>query len=148
MTPIPQNDSTSLGDVDRGRSLKLMTIRSEGQFNTVVYEEEDIYRHQERRDVILMNSDDIDRMGLKVDQPVTVRSVTGELNHILVRAFDIRAGNAAMYYPEANVLVSTDTDPETRTPAYKAIAITLHTESIHKNDLTSGVGVIMEPYAR
>src|SRR5581483_1133298 len=35
--------------------LRLMTIRSEGQFNTVVYEEEDIYRGQERRDVILMN---------------------------------------------------------------------------------------------
>ncbi len=32
-----------------------MTVRSEGQFNTVVYEEEDIYRGQDRRDVILMN---------------------------------------------------------------------------------------------
>src|SRR5262249_41215865 len=32
--------------------LRLMTVRSEGQFNTVVYEEEDIYRGQERRDVI------------------------------------------------------------------------------------------------
>ena len=27
-----------------------MTLRSEGQFNTVVYEEEDRYRGQERRD--------------------------------------------------------------------------------------------------
>ena len=32
-----------------------MTVRSEGQFNTVVYEEEDLYRGQDRRDVILMN---------------------------------------------------------------------------------------------
>jgi hypothetical protein len=31
--------------------LRLMTIRSEGQFNTVVYEDEDLYRGQERRDV-------------------------------------------------------------------------------------------------
>ena len=44
--------------------LRLMTVRSEGQFNTVVYEEEDIYRGQERRDVILMNRADIDRLGL------------------------------------------------------------------------------------
>ena len=29
--------------------LRMMTCRSEGQFNTVVYEEEDIYRGQERR---------------------------------------------------------------------------------------------------
>ena len=41
------------------RELRLMTVRSEGQFNTVVYEEEDIYRGQERRDVILMNPADI-----------------------------------------------------------------------------------------
>ena len=45
-----------------------MTVRSEGQFNTVVYEEEDIYRGQDRRDVILMNRADIDRLGLRVDQ--------------------------------------------------------------------------------
>ncbi len=32
-----------------------MTVRSEGQFNTVVYEDEDIYRGQDRRDVILLN---------------------------------------------------------------------------------------------
>ena len=41
-----------------------MTVRSEGQFNTVVYEDEDIYRGQERRDVILMNERDIARLGL------------------------------------------------------------------------------------
>ena len=36
-----------------------MTVRSEGQFNTVVYEEEDIYRAQERRDVILMKIEQV-----------------------------------------------------------------------------------------
>ena len=41
-----------------------MTVRSEGQFNTVVYEEEDIYRGQERRDVIMMAAADTDRLGL------------------------------------------------------------------------------------
>ena len=34
--------------------LRLMTLRSEGQFNTVVYEEEDLYRGNERRDVVMM----------------------------------------------------------------------------------------------
>ncbi|MCA9111791.1 MAG: FdhF/YdeP family oxidoreductase, partial [Planctomycetaceae bacterium] len=34
---------------------RLMTIRSEGQFNTVVYEEVDLYRNVDRRDVILLN---------------------------------------------------------------------------------------------
>jgi len=107
-------------------TLRLMTLRSEGQFNTVVYEEEDIYRHQERRDVILMNADDMTAMGLIADQPVTVRSSAGEMKGILVRPFDIRAGNAAMYYPEANVLVPRDADPESRTPAFKHVEIGIH----------------------
>jgi anaerobic selenocysteine-containing dehydrogenase len=35
-------------------TFRLMTIRSEGQFNTVVYEEEDLYRGNTRRDVVMM----------------------------------------------------------------------------------------------
>ncbi|HEX5940390.1 MAG TPA: molybdopterin dinucleotide binding domain-containing protein, partial [Dehalococcoidia bacterium] len=105
--------------------LRLMTVRSEGQFNTVVYEEEDPYRGQERRDVILMNSDDIARLGLAVNQAVVVRSKTGELGPVLVRPFDIRPGNAAMYYPEANVLVSNAVDSQSGTPAFKSTLVTV-----------------------
>ena len=103
--------------------LRLMTVRSEGQFNTVVYEEEDIYRGQDRRDVILLNRKDIDRLGLEIDEMVEVRSRAGTLRGILVRAFDIREGNALMYYPEANVLVPRDLDPSSKTPAFKCIPI-------------------------
>lgn len=103
--------------------LRLMTVRSEGQFNTVVYEDEDVYRHQERRDVILMNEADIRAFGLQIDQPVTVRSDTGVMANILVRAFDIRSGNAMMYYPEANVLIPKSADPSSGTPAFKSVAI-------------------------
>ena len=47
------------------QGLQLMTIRSEGQFNTVVYEEEDLYRNQTRRDIVLMHPDDIRKLGLE-----------------------------------------------------------------------------------
>ena len=106
-------------------SLRLMTVRSEGQFNTVVYEEEDVYRGQERRDVILLHAADIARLGLHVDQRVTVRSEVGALHGILVRAIDVRPGNAVMYFPEANVLVPTRSDPRARTPAFKNVPVTL-----------------------
>jgi molybdopterin-dependent oxidoreductase alpha subunit len=105
--------------------LRLMTVRSEGQFNTVVYEDEDIYRGQERRDVILLNRQDIARLGLRQNQRVTIRSAAGLMRNILVRAFDIRARNALMYYPEANVLVPTTTDPASKTPAFKSVLITI-----------------------
>lgn len=106
--------------------LRLMTVRSEGQFNTVVYEEEDIYRGQDRRDVILLHPDDIASLHLEEDQRVTVRSTTGAMEGIVVRPFEkIRAGNALMYYPEANVLVSRYIDPQSRTPAFKGTLVTI-----------------------
>ncbi|MGI8906653.1 MAG: FdhF/YdeP family oxidoreductase [Candidatus Sumerlaeaceae bacterium] len=112
---------------DGDRTLRLMTIRSEGQFNTVVYEEEDLYRGQERRDVIMLASADRERLGLHVNQRVTVRSASGSLHNVLVRELNVRPGNAVMYYPEANVLVSRNVDPASRTPAFKNTSVTIET---------------------
>ena len=108
--------------------LRLMTVRSEGQFNTVVYEQEDIYRGQRQRDVILLHPADLARLGLHHDQRVTVRSVAGSMPNIQLRSFpEIRPGNALMYYPEANVLVPRHSDPQSRTPAFKCVLVTLET---------------------
>jgi anaerobic selenocysteine-containing dehydrogenase len=108
----------------------MMTVRSEGQFNTVVYEDYDLYRHQDRRDVILLNPVDMERFDLDEDQLVTVRSATGELKDILARSFrEIRAGNAMMYYPESNVLVSRLVDPQSKTPAFKCTLVTLEKQA-------------------
>ena len=106
------------------QELRLMTVRSEGQFNTVVYEEEDLYRNQDRRDVILMHPDDLIRLGLKHDDRVQIISDTGSLRNILARGYDsIRPGNALMYFPEANVLVSRHADPASKTPAFKGVVV-------------------------
>ncbi|HTU91184.1 MAG TPA: FdhF/YdeP family oxidoreductase [Gemmataceae bacterium] len=115
------------------QQLRLMTVRSEGQFNTVVYEEEDIYRGQVQRNVILMNRIDIQRLGLQIDQRVKVSSSAGSLSHILVRDYDIRAGNVLMYYPEANVLVPATTDPDSKTPAFKCVLVTVEPDRFTAN---------------
>lgn len=109
--------------------LRLMTIRSEGQFNTVVYEDYDLYRGIDARNVILLNPADLASLQLKPQQFVTVRSSTGMMQHVVATPFEkIRAGNAAMYYPECNVLVPRSSDPRSRTPAFKSIPITIQTE--------------------
>jgi molybdopterin-dependent oxidoreductase alpha subunit len=112
-----------------GRTVRLMTVRSEGQFNTVVYEEEDLYRGQERRDVILLNLEDMQRLGVTENQRVTVRSEIGELRGQLVRPYDIRSGNALMYYPEANAIVPRQVDPQSKTPAFKSVTVEVIAES-------------------
>jgi anaerobic selenocysteine-containing dehydrogenase len=95
-----------------------------------VYEDEDLYRGQDRRDVILMHPSDIEQLGLKADQPARVRSATGEMRYQRVRPFDVRPGNALMYCPEANVLVSRDVDPESKTPAFKSVLVSVEAEEL------------------
>ncbi|MBA3483246.1 MAG: FdhF/YdeP family oxidoreductase, partial [Pirellulales bacterium] len=113
------------------RELRLMTIRSEGQFNTVVYEDYDLYRGVERRDVILIHPDDIQRLGLDPSMTITVRGPAGSLRGVRLHPFtEIRPGNAAMYYPEANVLVSRQLDPSSKTPAFKCVIVRLEVEGL------------------
>jgi molybdopterin-dependent oxidoreductase alpha subunit len=98
---------------------RLMTLRSEGQFNTVVYEDEDIYRGNERRDVVMMNEDDARRLGLARDARVRVENAVGAVD-ALVRLAPLPPGNLAMYYPEANVLIPREIDVRSGTPAFKS----------------------------
>ena len=103
----------------------LLSVRSEGQFNTVVYEEEDLYRGQERRDVVMMNKEDMMHMGLIKDDLVAVKSETGQIDNILARPFDIKRGTVLMYYPEANALISQKVDPMSRTPGFKSAIVSV-----------------------
>ena len=98
---------------------RMMTVRSEGQFNTIIYEEEDLYREQTSRWIVLMNKDDIRNNGLQENDLITLESSVGKMENIVVREFDIPHGNIMTYFPESNILVPTITDPRSQTPGYK-----------------------------
>src|SRR5437867_420625 len=100
---------------------RLMTLRSEGQFNTVVYEEEDLYRGNRRRDVVMMAAEDAARLGVAEGERVLVETEAGRLA-AAVAVVDIRPGSLAMYYPEANALVPRRLDGRSKTPAFKSVA--------------------------
>ena len=100
----------------------LMTVRSEGQFNSVVYDEEDLYRGNTRRDVVMISAGDAASLGLSEGDPVTVRSDIGAMP-VRTAIVDIADGSAAMYYPEANAIVPRRIDPKSLTPAFKSVAV-------------------------
>jgi len=106
------------------RQVRVVTIRSEGQFNTVVYEEEDVYRGTDRRDVVLLNGDDLTSWGIRDGDRVTVTTETGALQ-VRAAAYDMSRGSAAMYFPECNVLVPRTLDPSSRTPGFKGFTATI-----------------------
>ena len=114
---------TPLSDFAPGPGeLRLATVRSEGQFNSVVYDEEDLYRGNRRRDVVMMAAADAARLGVDEGSRVEVSTSTGALA-VTVAIADLPPGNLAMYYPEANALVPRRLDPRSKTPAFKSVAV-------------------------
>ncbi len=110
----------------RQNEISLMTIRSEGQFNTVVYEDYDPYRGVEGRDVILLHPDDLLRLGLLDGDRVIVQGPGGMMPDIRATAFDrIKPSNGAMYFPEANRLLGRAVDRQARTPAFKNTRVSI-----------------------
>jgi molybdopterin-dependent oxidoreductase alpha subunit len=104
-------------------SFTLMTVRSEGQFNTVVYEPDDRYRGVTCRNVVLLNEEDIKRIGLNEGDLVTIKNPTGVMTGQKLQAYPIKPGNVMMYYPESNVLVPRQIDPQSKTPSFKSIEV-------------------------
>ncbi|WP_235295954.1 FdhF/YdeP family oxidoreductase [Portibacter marinus] len=107
----------------------MMTIRSHDQFNTTIYGEDDRYRGiKGMRRIIMMNPEDIKRMGLRQMDRVDLFSYfNGEervAKSFKVVGFDLPMGNVATYFPEANSLVHIDAhDKVSETPASKFIRV-------------------------
>jgi molybdopterin-dependent oxidoreductase alpha subunit len=128
-TPLPQlslpgpDHFGGLVPGERGLVLSLITARSYGQHNTVVYKPGDSYRGMPHRHTILMNPEDLVASGLAAHQRVTVQGDAGALTDIEVIPGSIRRGAALMFYPEANVLMHAVVDPQSGTPAFKRVPV-------------------------
>jgi molybdopterin-dependent oxidoreductase alpha subunit len=124
-------------------TLRMITLRSNDQFNTTVYGYTDRFRGiHGTRDVILMNRSDIDRLDLKVGEKISVETVSDrdsvkrELPNLTVVAYNIPIGCVGAYYPEANVLLPVWHYAEgSKTPAAKSIPVRIH----------KGSGEVVEP---
>lgn len=104
---------------------RLTTVRSEGQFNSIVYEEHDSYRGASTRWCVLMSREDAQELGLSEGDLVTLESATGQMRDVSVVYYALPPGNLMAYYPEANVLTSTDVDPESFTPSFKNTSVSV-----------------------
>ena len=109
----------------------LPTVRSHDQFNTTVYGSDDRYRGVfGGRRVIFLNSDDAASANLREGDLVDVTShFAGQertMAHVQVVPYPIARRSAAMYFPEANVLVAVSSVASgSNTPTSKSIRITL-----------------------
>jgi molybdopterin-dependent oxidoreductase alpha subunit len=120
----------SIGFEDAPGRYRLMTMRSNDQFNTTIYGYSDRLRGIEgTRDVVLMNPEDIAEAGLTPGQVVSLVSDAGDEVHrevggLAVTPFLLPRGCIGAYYPEMNPLVPVwYHDEESKTPAAKGVPV-------------------------
>jgi anaerobic selenocysteine-containing dehydrogenase len=129
VTPLPElslpdpEHFGGLGPGEGGLVLALITARSYGQHNTVVYKPGDAYRGMPHRHTILMNRADLRRTGLAPHQRVTVQGEAGALEQVEIIPGEIREGAALMFYPEVNAIMKAVIDPRCGTPAFKRVPV-------------------------
>ena len=110
--------------------LRMITLRSNDQFNTTIYGYSDRFRGIEgTRMVVLMHRTDMARLGLSEAQIVTLETdftdgVQRAMGGFRVTQYNIPQGCAATYYPEANSLLPLSHYAEgSKTPAAKSIPV-------------------------
>lgn len=116
--------------------LRLVTLRSNDQFNTTVYGYDDRLRGiQGTRDVLLMNRDDMRRLGVADGSTVTLAcaaadtgptppGVLREVPGLRVVAYDLPPGCCAGYYPECNPVAPLQHYArESKVPAVKSVPV-------------------------
>ncbi|HUZ64303.1 MAG TPA: FdhF/YdeP family oxidoreductase [Acetobacteraceae bacterium] len=91
--------------------LRMITLRSNDQFNTTIYGYDDRFRGiKGTRMVVLMNRADMARQDIRPDERVTIATeaddgVRREMAGFRVVPYDIPPGCVGAYYPEANALI-------------------------------------------
>ncbi len=112
------------------QALRLMTLRSDSQFNTTIYSIEDRFRGVKgTRMVILMCKADIEKHHLSEGQKITLQTIADDgidrrLEGLEIKAYEIPEGCIGGYYPECNVLLPLwHYAKESKVPAAKSIPV-------------------------
>jgi molybdopterin-dependent oxidoreductase alpha subunit len=127
---LPKALSASFDKGDDPDVLRLVTLRSNDQFNTTIYGYADRLRgiHGSRM-IVMMNRDDRIRRGIAKDGTVRMTTaaddgITRSIGGFQVIDYDMPSGTCAAYYPECNPLIPLwQFAEESKTPAAKSVPI-------------------------
>ena len=121
---------------DRGEDadiLRLITLRSNDQFNTTIYGYVDRLRGLSgSRMIIMMNRDDRVRLGLAEGGMARIETAVDDgrqrsMGGFQVIDYELPPGTCASYYPECNALIPlSHHDEQSKTPAAKSVPVRIH----------------------
>ena len=122
---------------DRRDVLRLITLRSNDQFNTTIYGYDDRFRGVKgTRKIVFMNRNDIDRLALANGDTVALSTVANDgvarkVAGLKIIAYDIPEGCCGGYYPECNPLLPLwHHAARSKVPAAKSIPVTIERMAI------------------
>lgn len=137
----------NLRELSKDPVFVLQTMRSHDQYNTTIYGFDDRYRGVfGERKVLFVNANDIQALGMHIDQLVDIEALWGDgierkVFGFKIVAYDIPEGNIAAYFPETNPLVSIDGKGDlSDTPISKAIPVVLSVPALNSDKLNVVLG--------
>jgi molybdopterin-dependent oxidoreductase alpha subunit len=145
-------------DIDRPDEkheiLQLITLRSNDQFNTTIYGYNDRFRgiHGTRM-VVLMNRDDMERLGVAEGDSVRLVTDAGDdkyraVSGFRVTSYDIPKGCCGAYYPECNPLIPLWHHAErSKVPAAKSVPVRVERLASEPNIEPHPVDAIASPFS-
>ncbi len=124
------------GFKDKPGRFRLMTLRSNDQFNTTIYGYHDRFRGiKGTRDVLLIGAADMKKLGVKVGDRVALVGDAGDgfdrrVGGLRIVEYDIPEGCVGAYYPECNVLIPMSHHArESHVPAAKSVPVRIEVEA-------------------
>jgi molybdopterin-dependent oxidoreductase alpha subunit len=127
---LPPSSLNATGFAEADGVFRLMTLRSNDQFNTTVYGYQDRFRGVTgTRAVLFINEGDMRRLGLAEGQEVGLATVYDDgiersMAGLRVTPYSIPEGCLGTYYPECNVLMPVGHHAnESLTPAAKSVPV-------------------------
>lgn len=129
---VPEAINASFDTGEDKDVLRLVTLRSNDQFNTTVYGYDDRFRGiHGTRDVLLLNAADMKRYGISEGQEVGLATVADDgvdrwLGGLRAVTYNIPEGSCGGYYPECNVLIPVYQHAQgSKVPAAKSVPVRL-----------------------
>lgn len=126
---VPRSLNAS-GIADAPDRFRLMTVRSNDQFNTTVYGYDDRFRGiSGTRMIVMMNHADMARLGVRDGEMVTLESDAEDNHHraisgLRVIPYNVPPSCLAGYFPELNVLIPLEHHAlESHVPAGKSVPV-------------------------
>ncbi len=95
----------------------MLTSRRGKQFNSITYGDTDPLTRGARRSAVLVDERDMRELGLAEGAPVTLRSDFGEMPAV-VKIGPCRSRHVQAFWPECNVLLRPQYDPQSGEPDY------------------------------